>query len=523
VSTIENSQQPGPDEPHDLRTRFIRAAMEILAEPETPLDLRKVAERAGKSRTAPYLVFGKEREGGGLAALRLAVAAEGTRMLCGRLEEAWARAEDALGAFHGMAKVFLTFAEEHPRLYRLMFGPEIGGAAGASHSAEETTNEVGHLLQARAELERLSRSIITESQEAGLIPPGETLRTSWITWATLHGLALLRMDGQLGLAGIEHGMGYMVGLASEAVLGVPTDTMEGVALTLLKAQRQREVASSAPADEQAPIVREMADSRWTLSDRSDEGASESAPEHSADHAPEPRPEKAGEGSPEQAGERSSFYLADGPVDLDMAAPSKIDAWQADHRTRAEPSPSTEERSEDRETRPAPSAHGEKAQEPAMHSYLPPVPERLEDSGPDLTSRVISDTRALRRAARSSRSFRGARILWIDDHPDWIEWERRTIEQLGAEIEVVEATQSALARLRSSRFDLIVSDIARGDRKDAGVADLAWVRAVSGDTPVVFYVAVTDESLEVPEGAWGVTNRPEELLHLVMDVLERSRG
>ena len=445
MSTTGKGYLPEPDEGEDLRTRFIRAAMGILAEPETPLDLRKVAERAGKSRTAPYLVFGKEREGGGLAALRLAVAAEGTRMLCARLAEARARAEDALGAFHGMAKVFLTFAQEHPRLYRLMFGPEIGAAAGASHSAEETTNEVGRLLQARGELERLSSSIITESQEAGLIPQGETLRTSWITWATLHGLALLRMDGQLGLAGIEHGMGYMVGLASEAVLGVPTDTMEGVALTLLRAQRKRDRASSPPAEEEGAVVREKPGGRWILSDRGDGPAEE----------------------------RSSYFFADGV--------------------------------------------------PSRELDFPPVPDRPEDPKPELTSRVISDTRALRRAARSSRAFRGARILWIDDHPDWIEWERRTFEQLGAEIQVVEDTQSALARLRSTRFDLIVSDIARGDRNDAGVADLPRVRADSGDTPVVFYVGVTDESFEVPEGAWGLTDRPEELLHLVMDVLGRSRG
>ena len=59
-----------------LRTLLLNAAFEILEEEETPFELRKVAERAGKSRTAPYLVFGKGKEGG-LRALKLAVAAEG--------------------------------------------------------------------------------------------------------------------------------------------------------------------------------------------------------------------------------------------------------------------------------------------------------------------------------------------------------------------------------------------------------------------------------------------------------------
>lgn len=416
MSTREDKRSPESEDGPDLRTRFIRSAIEILAEPETPLDLRKVAERAGKSRTAPYLVFGKERDGGGLAALRLAVAAEGTRMLCARLERARSRAADALAAFHGMAETFLDFASDQPRLYRLMFGPEIGAAAGVSHTAEETANEIAQLLQARAELEGLSLSIIRESHEAGLIPPGETLRVSRITWATLHGLALLRMDGQLGLAGIEHATPAMVDLASEAVLGAPTDTIEGVALTLLKAKASKDAGLPSP-----PKQREL--DLWEV-------------------------------------------------------PGSIPALQ--HRAEA--------------------------------------PSRSP-----LTSRSIGGTRALRRAARSSRTFRGAKILWIDDHPEWNEWERRTLEQLGAEIEVHENTESALTRLRENRFDLIVSDIARGDEQDAGVRDLPQVREASQGTPVVFYVGVTDEELGVPEGAWGVTNRPEELLHLVMDVLERSRG
>ncbi len=43
----------------DLRERLIRAAMDILDHPDMPLDLRKVAEAAGKSRTAPYLGQGE--------------------------------------------------------------------------------------------------------------------------------------------------------------------------------------------------------------------------------------------------------------------------------------------------------------------------------------------------------------------------------------------------------------------------------------------------------------------------------
>ncbi len=110
----------------DLRTRLVDAALGILEDPDTPLDLRKVAEAAGKSRTAPYLVFGKESEGGGLSALRLAVAAEGADMLARRMEQARASTDDARLALHRVARALFSFATEKERLFRLMFGPEIG-------------------------------------------------------------------------------------------------------------------------------------------------------------------------------------------------------------------------------------------------------------------------------------------------------------------------------------------------------------------------------------------------------------
>jgi hypothetical protein len=40
--------------------------------------------------------------------------------------------------------------------------------------------------------------------------------------------------------------------------------------------------------------------------------------------------------------------------------------------------------------------------------------------------------------------------------------------------------------------------------------------------VIFYVGRLDPGAERPAGSFGITNRPEELLHLVLDVLERTR-
>jgi hypothetical protein len=38
--------------------------------------------------------------------------------------------------------------------------------------------------------------------------------------------------------------------------------------------------------------------------------------------------------------------------------------------------------------------------------------------------------------------------------------------------------------------------------------------------VIFYVSVINQDKPLPPGAFGLTNRPDELLHLVIDALER---
>jgi hypothetical protein len=42
-------------------------------------------------------------------------------------------------------------------------------------------------------------------------------------------------------------------------------------------------------------------------------------------------------------------------------------------------------------------------------------------------------------------------------------------------------------------------------------------------PVIFYVAELRPELRVPRGAFGITNDPEGLVHLVFDGLERGRA
>ncbi len=110
---------------------------------------------------------------------------------------------------------------------------------------------------------------------------------------------------------------------------------------------------------------------------------------------------------------------------------------------------------------------------------------------------------------AARVVEGARILWVDDNPDNNRYERRMFVSLKAEVEPVTSTDVALSDLRSSKHDLVISDMARGGVANAGVQFLQRMRDEGNATPVVFYFLNVDRSRGVPPGAFGMTNRPDQ--------------
>jgi CheY-like chemotaxis protein len=131
--------------------------------------------------------------------------------------------------------------------------------------------------------------------------------------------------------------------------------------------------------------------------------------------------------------------------------------------------------------------------------------------------------ALNRAKYHFNTFRNARILWIDDYPENNRNERRMFRQLQADTDIARNSNEALEMLRCDFYDLVISDIARDDKDDLdGLQFLSELRKTNAETPVIFYIGVIEIGKGVPEHAFGITDRPDELLHLTLDALERNR-
>lgn len=130
--------------------------------------------------------------------------------------------------------------------------------------------------------------------------------------------------------------------------------------------------------------------------------------------------------------------------------------------------------------------------------------------------------ALNRAKHHLDTFRNTRILWVDDYPENNRNERRMFRQLQADIDTANNSNQALEMLQCDIYDLVISDIARDDKDDLnGLQFLSELRKTDPDTPVIFYVGVMLAGKGVPEHAFGITNRPDQLLHLSLDALERK--
>jgi CheY-like chemotaxis protein len=137
--------------------------------------------------------------------------------------------------------------------------------------------------------------------------------------------------------------------------------------------------------------------------------------------------------------------------------------------------------------------------------------------------------ALARARREHALLEGAEILWVDDRPGNNRNEWRMFRLLGSHVTAAASTQEAVDLIDQSRepagrpFHVAVSDIARAGTEDSGLKTLETFQGRRERLPLIFYVGTIAAEQGTPAGAFGITNRPDQLLNLVLDALARTRS
>jgi len=119
-------------------------------------------------------------------------------------------------------------------------------------------------------------------------------------------------------------------------------------------------------------------------------------------------------------------------------------------------------------------------------------------------------------------FSSAFVLWLDDHPENNVNERKMFKHLGVEIDIARDTDEALRMVENGSYDIVFSDMMRENDPESGIKFANNLVKAASSPPLIFYVGVLDDEKPVPKNAFAITNKPNELLHCALDVLERSK-
>jgi AcrR family transcriptional regulator len=173
-----------------LRLRLLKTASEIISkEGLKKLTMRALSNQVGVSRTASYRHFDNKD------ALLFAIAEEGFKELTLRYQKInREKSLDSISRLQYIGLAYIEFAVRNPGTYRLMFGQEITQqqrSAELCSAARETFSE--YLIAVKA------------FQDENNIESDDYYGLANFSWATVHGLATLLIDGQFQIFGDNHG------------------------------------------------------------------------------------------------------------------------------------------------------------------------------------------------------------------------------------------------------------------------------------------------------------------------------
>jgi AcrR family transcriptional regulator len=172
----------------NLRRALLAAAARVAEERGIEaVTLREVARQAGVSHNAPYHHF---IDKGGLIA---ALVTEYFAQLAAALQDAQdSTSGTALDRFVAIGLAYVRFALAHPAAFRLMYRPELRRSAFAD-TDHPTANS--QLVACADRAYQILIMGVTACQREGYIAPGNLDGCALTAWATVHGLAVLLLDG----------------------------------------------------------------------------------------------------------------------------------------------------------------------------------------------------------------------------------------------------------------------------------------------------------------------------------------
>lgn len=170
-----------------LRSEIVQAATRLLQAhgSEDAVTLRAVAREAGIAAPSIYAHFPDP------AAITGAVVAETFEALTGALRASREGIGDPVQRLTAQCYGYLRFAEEHPGLYRVLFGRRTG-PVGASRSGGETASKDAVIVAAGTPAFDILVEAIEGCVQAGRSTSRDPFLDAVALWSALHGYIALR-------------------------------------------------------------------------------------------------------------------------------------------------------------------------------------------------------------------------------------------------------------------------------------------------------------------------------------------
>ena len=177
----------------DLQSSLLATATAMITEQGIEaLSLRKLAERIGVSRTAAYHHFKDKND------LLCAIAAQGFTSWQTQAKQIFTNNKlTDQEKYYTFVHFYVRFASQNAAIYKLMFGSTLWkkkeGKESEKQNSSQTLIDVAYLsFQYQVEMTQAW-------QQKGILPKSQnSLRLAQVTWATLHGIAQLVIDGIYG-------------------------------------------------------------------------------------------------------------------------------------------------------------------------------------------------------------------------------------------------------------------------------------------------------------------------------------
>ncbi len=184
---VNNGRMPEKKRYHhpDLRQALLGEAMKLIDEEGLRgFSLRKLAERAGVSRAAPYRHFEDKDQ------ILVTLMLEGHRRLRIALVAARDRRKgNAKEKYLAMGRAYLDFARGNPEYLRVMFSREAMTAAAGLKDRQDVQQEDYDSFG-------VVEAMVRDCQKEGTLPrTADVGAVALLAWAEVHGLALLCNEG----------------------------------------------------------------------------------------------------------------------------------------------------------------------------------------------------------------------------------------------------------------------------------------------------------------------------------------